>query len=120
MSALLGLGISAQTASDWMVVLTKKGAVLTKTAFEDLVDEIKKSGATAEVCIAYAVKRSWKCFCADWFFRETSTAPPWQVQSRKPKQTNHITRMDTFEDSMNFINNFYNEPKNADTNPDEQ
>ena len=73
--ALLEIGVTDQTATDWMTVRKKLKASNTLTAFKTLVSEIEKSGKTPEECVAYAAANSWRGFKAEWLSDEKSPAP---------------------------------------------
>lgn len=74
-SALRSLGVTEQTASDWMKVRRKQKASDTKTAFDGLKREIEKSGKTPEECVAYAAANSWRGFKAEWLPQEERKTP---------------------------------------------
>ena len=74
LSELTHLGVSQQTASDFMEVRKQKKATNTQTAFNRIKSEINKAmadGVTAEECIAMAVENSWQGFCYDWYQKRT-------------------------------------------------
>lgn len=68
--ALMDLGISEQTAADWMAVRKNAKATNTKTAFEALKTQIEKIvrryDVTAEQVAAFAVGKDWKAINAEW------------------------------------------------------
>lgn len=68
--ALMDLGISEQTAADWMAVRKNAKATNTKTAFNALRTQIEKIvrryGVTAEQVAAFAVGKDWKAINAEW------------------------------------------------------
>lgn len=68
--ALIDLGISEQTASDWMAVRKNAKATNTKTAFEALKNQIEKIvrryGVTADEVARFAVGKDWKGINAEW------------------------------------------------------
>lgn len=66
-NALLSIGVTEQTAKDWMLVRKQSKAVDTETAFNGIANEIRKAGAPAEACIRLAVERNWRGFRADWY-----------------------------------------------------
>lgn len=70
LSALLHLGVTPQTAGDWLTVRRLKKAANTKTAFIRIANEIERSGAAAEDCVAMAVEKSWMGFRAQWYINE--------------------------------------------------
>lgn len=68
--ALMDLGISEQTAADWMAVRKNAKATNTKTAFNALRTQIEKIvrryDVTAEQVAAFAVGKDWKAINAEW------------------------------------------------------
>ena len=68
--ALMEIGVSEQTAKDWMEVRKAKGAANTETSFKGIHREIIKSGISAEECITIAVENSWRGFKAEWVFNQ--------------------------------------------------
>jgi hypothetical protein len=67
---LLSLGVNKEILEDWLIVRKNKKASNTKTAFNGLIPEIKKSGLTTNDAIRYAANKSWAGFKADWYFNE--------------------------------------------------
>ena len=65
-AALLGLGVSVQTADTWMEVRRRAKAVNSELAFKDLCTEIAKSGQSAEECVRIAAVNSWRGFKAEY------------------------------------------------------
>ena len=86
-AALIGLGVSEQTATDWLAVRKSKGAVNTETSFKRIASEIEKSGLTAEECITTAVTRNWQGFSHEWI-KPTNQAPA--IQPAKTTYTEDI------------------------------
>lgn len=71
--ALISEGVSSQTASDWMLIRSKKRAVNTVTAFKAIKKQLnlaKESGVEAEECISMAVIKSWAGFEYQWLVNE--------------------------------------------------
>ena len=68
--ALIEIGVSEQTAQDWMEVRKAKGAANTETSFKGIQREIQRSGISAEECITIAVENSWRGFKAEWVFNQ--------------------------------------------------
>ena len=68
--ALIEIGVSEQTAADWMEVRKAKGAANTETSFNGIYREISRSGMAAEECIRIAVENSWRGFKAEWMFNQ--------------------------------------------------
>lgn len=69
-SELLLLGVTEQTASDFMKVRKQKKATDTQTAFNKIKAEVSKAnadGVTAEECIKMAVENSWQGFSYEWY-----------------------------------------------------
>ena len=73
--ALLEIGVSEQTAKDWMEVRKERKAANTETAFQGVEREILKSGRSAEECIRLAVENSWRGFKAEWLFNHQQSKP---------------------------------------------
>lgn len=69
-NSLIELGISEQTAADWMAVRKNAKATNTRTAFVALKNQIEKivrrHGVTAEQVAAFAVGKDWKGINAEW------------------------------------------------------
>ena len=84
--ALIAIGVTEQTATDWMAVRKAKGAANTETAFKGIHREILASGATAEECILLSVENSWRGFKAEWMAnQQRSQAPrPGQPMPARP------------------------------------
>lgn len=74
--ALMEIGVSEQTAKDWMEVRKAKGAANTETSFKGIHREIIKSGRSAEECIIIAVENSWRGFKAEWLTNQQRAARP--------------------------------------------
>lgn len=68
--SLLDLPVSEKIATEWLLVRKNKKATNSETAFQTIVSEIIKTGATPEECITLAVVRSWSGFKAEWFNNE--------------------------------------------------
>lgn len=84
-SALLGLGVSEETADTWMEVRRRAKAVNSELAFKDLCSEIAKTGQSAEECIRLAAVNSWRGFKAEYIRpKETPNPRPFPQQGRKP------------------------------------
>jgi len=68
--ALIDLGISEQTAADWIAVRKNAKATNTQTAFNALKTQIEKIvrryDVTAEQVAAFAVGKDWKGISAEW------------------------------------------------------
>lgn len=66
LNALLEAGVSQQVAQDFMQVRKEKKATNSETAFKMLMNEISRSGKSAEECIKVAVANSWKGYKIEW------------------------------------------------------
>lgn len=66
LNALLEAGVSQQVAQDFMQVRKEKKATNSETAFKMLMNEISRSGRSADECIRVAVANSWKGFRVEW------------------------------------------------------
>lgn len=72
--ALTGLGVTPQTAKDWMQVRKEKRAANTETAYRRIAQEIAKTGLTAEECIKMSAEHSWQGFKAEWAQKQAKPA----------------------------------------------
>lgn len=79
--SLLEIGVTPQTAKDWMAVRKEKRAANTETAFRRIQQEISKAGLTAEECIRMSAEHSWQGFKAEWVQKQTRAAPAQKVVS---------------------------------------
>lgn len=66
LSSLRALGVSAETAREWMAVRKTKRATNTRIAFDKVAAEIAKAGRPAEDCVRLCVENSWSGFKAEW------------------------------------------------------
>lgn len=64
--ALISLGVTPQTATDFLAVRKSKKALDTLTSFNGLKNQIAKSGMSAEDCIRIATENNWKGFKVAW------------------------------------------------------
>lgn len=64
--ALIGIGVTARVADDWLAVRRTKRATNTETAFRSIAAQIEKSGKPADDCIRLAAEQSWSGFRASW------------------------------------------------------
>lgn len=94
LKAIVDLGVTLQTASDFMAVRKKKGAANTVTAFNQIKAEVTKAiagGATAEECIQMAAANSWQGFNYEWYCNRRLPASDGQKaqnpQGPAPKKT---------------------------------
>lgn len=90
--ALLEIGVSQQTAEDWIQVRKAKKAANTETAFKGVQREISKSGLSPEQCITIAVERSWQGFKAEWIAEKTASGRK-SVLERNMSVTEELMRM---------------------------
>lgn len=89
-AGLVELGVSTETARDWMAVRRNKKAVNTKTALDTIRKEIEKAkahGFTAEDCIRLSASESWRGFKAEYIVkgdvevRQTAKAPAGDIKA---------------------------------------
>lgn len=85
LAALTGIGVPDDIAADWMQVRKAAKAVNTKTAFEDIEREIRKSGHTAEECVRLAVVKNWRGFKASWMLNAESEEKKTLATARKSR-----------------------------------
>lgn len=81
--ALRGLGVSEETAEDWRKVRRSLKACDTRTAFDLVAEEIRRSGRSAEDCIRIAAANSWRGFRAAWIREENSPRPSYPTGERR-------------------------------------
>ena len=65
-ASVVALGVPEGVVEDWMKIRAAKRADNSRTAYDGLVREIEKSGATAEDCIRFSVENGWRGFKARW------------------------------------------------------
>jgi len=82
-SELLKLGVDKQVIEDWIKVRKLKKAKDTITSFQNIENQIKKSGLSANECIKIAVEKDWKGFNSDWLKDNNTTS-----QKFDPKKVN--------------------------------
>lgn len=88
-AALVSLGVSEEVATDWMEVRRRSKAVNSKTAFDEIAKQIKKSGLPADDCIRKAVARNWRGFEASWLQdknNHTPQAPRSEARQLSPEE----------------------------------
>lgn len=85
LAALTGIGVPLDIAADWMQVRKAAKAVNTKTAFDDIEREIRKSGHTAEECVRLAVVKNWRGFKASWMLNAESEEKKTLANARKAR-----------------------------------
>lgn len=87
--ALLDLGVTTETADAWMEVRRRAKAVNSELAFNDVANQIAKSGYTAEECIHKAAAKSWRGFEAAWMEeRKPAQQRPAQREYESPEAHN--------------------------------
>lgn len=64
---LLSLGTDKEVLADWLAVRKKKKAVNSKTAFNALITEIKKSGLSVPDAVKVSAENSWSGFKSTWY-----------------------------------------------------
>jgi hypothetical protein len=106
-NALVGIGVSEETADAWLQVRKAKKAVNTELAFNEIHNEITKSGYAPEDCIRTAAVNSWRGFKADWMRnaqeeRKENVAPK-RKESTFEKNLRTIDRMF----GTDYHNNYY-------------
>lgn len=79
--ALTEMGVTPQTAKDWMQVRKAKRAANTATALAKIKAEIAKTGLTAEECIKVSAENSWQGFKAEWLQKQANAKPAAQQVS---------------------------------------
>ena len=84
-SELINIGVSKETAGDWLLVRKKKKAANTKTAFAGLVDQIDKSKLAPEEAIKHATENSWSGFKASWLNVDEKGYPKPEAATVIPK-----------------------------------
>lgn len=86
--AVEALGVPAEVVADWMAVRGSKRADNTRTAFDGLVREIRKSGKTAEECVRYSAEHGWRGFEASWMEKDDRRAT--RRAQPAPQQESHM------------------------------
>lgn len=104
-SALIGLGVTPETADAWLAVRRKARAVNSQIAFEGIAREIRKTGMPAESCIRVAVERSWRGFQADWVMAKAS---PRQRQYESP-EVHNMRVLQQMQERDGMLNTFTDE-----------
>ena len=87
---LIGLGVDAQLADDWLKVRKAKKMVNTEVAFAAVEREIAKAGCPANDCVRLAVEKSWGGFKAEWManeFARESYGPSRPVSAPAPRRS---------------------------------
>jgi len=65
-SNLVSLGLDEQIADDYLKVRKAKKGVNSKTAFDMLISEVKKSNKPISECIKLCIERNWITYKAEW------------------------------------------------------
>jgi hypothetical protein len=65
-SNLVSLGLDEQIANDYLKVRKAKKGVNSKTAFDMLISEVKKSNKPISECIKLCIERNWITYKAEW------------------------------------------------------
>ena len=91
--ALIEIGVSEQTATDWMEVRKERKAANTETAFKGLAREIRNSGMSAEECIRLAVENSWRGFKAEWVTNQRPTGKKVSVLENNMSVAEELLKM---------------------------
>ena len=106
-ASLINIGVSEETADAWMQVRKAKKAVNTELAFNEIHNEIMRSGYAAEDCIRTAAVNSWRGFKADWMLnaqeeRKEKVAP-------KRKESTFEKNLRTIDEMMgtNYHEQYY-------------
>lgn len=106
-AALINIGVSEETADAWMQVRKAKKAVNTELAFNEIHNEIMRSGYAAEDCIRTAAVNSWRGFKSDWMLnaqeeRKEKVAP-------KRKESTFEKNLRTIDEMMgtNYHEQYY-------------
>lgn len=92
-SELLFLGVTEQTASDFMTVRKQKKATNTQTAFSKIKAEVNKAvadGVTAEDCIKMAVENSWQGFSYEWYLNRVKSEPDMRQRESAPQKPQRV------------------------------
>jgi hypothetical protein len=67
---LSSLGVSPQTASDWLALRKAKRAAVTPTALRTIVSEAEKAGMSLDAALSVCCSRGWAGFEAEWVLRD--------------------------------------------------
>lgn len=76
LNSLLSLEIEKEVAELWIAIRKKKKCINSELAFNDLIDEIKKTDCSANECIKYACVNSWGGFKAEWMQKQKPASKP--------------------------------------------
>lgn len=92
LAALLGLGVDAQVAADWLEVRKGKRAKLTQTAIDALCREAAKAGISVAEAVRICAERGWQGFNASWNWRDAAQGQS-AVQDANARRAEGIARM---------------------------
>jgi hypothetical protein len=67
---LVGEGVDAQCAEDWLAIRKGKRVLLTRTAWDDTKIEAAKAGLAVGLAVREAVTRGWAGFKAKWLVED--------------------------------------------------
>lgn len=70
------LGVTPQTANDWIALRKAKKAVVSRTALAQVIAESDKAGISLERALAISCRRGWVGFEAKWLKPEDVPAAP--------------------------------------------
>jgi hypothetical protein len=79
-------GVDDQVISDWIAHRKKKGATVTKTVIEELVEQAAKAGISLEKAMRECCLRGWQGFKAEWYLRDKQSAATPQRGGYQTKQ----------------------------------
>ena len=65
-SALISYGFIPDLVNDWLVVRKNKEASNTKTALENFISQVEKSGVEKNEILKICISKDWKGFNTDW------------------------------------------------------
>ena len=108
--ALIEIGVSEVVASDWMEVRKKKKASNTETAFNAILEEIKKSNINPNQCITEAVARSWQGFKASWIIKQQQNGTTTTTRKTMDERLDEAKRRAT-EKRSEQVRSFWSEPE---------
>lgn len=69
---LIDLGVSEQTAKDFIDLRTKKKKTITETVIKLILNQSQKAGITLERALQICTSRGWESFKADWAWQDTN------------------------------------------------
>jgi hypothetical protein len=80
---LSNLGVSNQTANDWIAIRKLKKAAITHTALDGISREANKAGISLEEALKVCCERGWSGFKADWMYGTGKVVEPGNDQARE-------------------------------------